>query len=279
MRAWKRGAALLAALAALGGGATGARAQNAQQILSQTQQAYERLSDLQLKASVTESLRAENKTLRSASLLIELAFKRPNKLRILRQEPRGTVTIVSDGTNLFIYYASASQYIREAAAPTMAKLQPQLMEALRVMPLDPLGFLCRTGLPPGLENPKLAGKSRLNGRPVYIVTAIHRTQTTKWKNRAGRVQTLMGTTSIWKWWIDTETFLIQKYERYIKSIPVVLQEEKKNTIVTRKAQAAGQIRYLVLESSANTGLADSQFAFEPPKGATERQNLVERGNR
>ncbi|HZP83043.1 MAG TPA: DUF2092 domain-containing protein [Chthonomonadaceae bacterium] len=248
-----------------------AQAQNPRALLQKVSAAYQRLNTYDGTASVEISAFFKEKMLQTRAMRVEMKMKRPNKLRLDFTMPTGTQTILSDGTNLFIYLASTNQYARYPTAPTIdAMLFPLLAVRAGVQAsLDPLYFLGKKQLPAALTDLRFQGSNTYNGKPVFVVTGVTTRPRTVLRDKKGHQVVLPPSKQYWTWWINKQTSLLEKIEQRVPDLKMTVPARQGKKVTAQQIPVTQRMRHVVLTATANPSLADSVFTFTPPPGAVE----------
>jgi outer membrane lipoprotein-sorting protein len=200
-------------------------------------------------------LDTNHRTVEQLGSSVEVKYKRPNKLLLKFITPVGSRIVWSDSTNLGIYDPSTNKYSLAPTAPNLELMLPLLFQRASVSAtFDPLYALSRRMIPAQLTNIVLKEKSTYNGHPVYVVTGI-----------------LTGRKTInWTWCIDRNSLLLYKIEQ--DSPPFEQQYTYKQNGQLKHGQRMVNIsiRSIVADARPNAPIADSDFGFKLPSGASER---------
>jgi outer membrane lipoprotein-sorting protein len=248
-----------------------AQALNPRALLQKVSAAYQRLNTYDGTASVEISAFFKEKMLQTRAMRVEMKMKRPNKLRLDFTMPTGTQTILSDGTNLFIYLASTNQYARYPTAPTIdAMLFPLLAVRAGVQAsLDPLYFLGKKQLPAALTDLRFQGSDTYNGKPVFVVSGVITRPRTVLRDKKGHQVVLPPSKQYWTWWINKQTSLLEKIEQRVPDLKMTVPARQGKKVTAQQIPVTQRMRHVVLTATANPSLADSVFTFTPPPGAVE----------
>src|SRR5579871_5562370 len=198
-------------------------AQDGSTLLHKMADAYQHLSTYDIHSNVDVWMSGGGRTLTSKSSSNLMQFKRPNKLVLVvyNNSPTGTRSIYSDGTTLTVYDAVPNHYFSGPTAPNMESMINLLMARAQVSAqLDPLYFLCTSKLPPKLTELKAAGNTTLNGRLCYVVTGVIRSTPAPAPKARQNSNAATANVMHWTWYIDQQTFLLNKLEGHSDTINV-----------------------------------------------------------
>ncbi len=287
---WSSGSLLLAAALLCGSRLpAGAQTQNPRALLQKVMAAYQNLNSYDGTASVEASLLYQGKLVRTAANRVEMKYKRPNRLLLRFVNPTDSRTIVSDGTNFYVYSSALHQYSRGPTAPNLVRMLLLLRFRANVLAqLDPLYFLAFNKLPDELTNLTFQGSSTYNNKPVFVVSGVTRAHPIPIVDKKGRPLVdktghkvvLKSDTQYWTWWINRQTYLLEKVEASDPSLKVAGVARQGKKLVRRAVPMTQRERHVVLSATLNPALADNVFAFTPPPGAVERestQDIIKNG--
>jgi len=249
-------------------------AQDAAAIMQKMIAAYQRLSSYDGNANVDVLLTYKQNLLQSQYTTNHMQFKRPNNLAltILNNGLTGTRAIYSDGTNLTVYDALPNHYTVNPTAPDVIKMLPLLGKFARVTAnLDPLYFLSFDKLPPSVTNLKTAGSKIVNGHDCLLVTGTvpgNQSPVT-----SGKADINGKTTMHWTWYIDKQTFLLNKIEARSNEVTVPVNVRQKLKLVKMTIPVVLQMRHTITSYTADAALDHSVFVFKAPPGATEKKTV------
>jgi outer membrane lipoprotein-sorting protein len=247
------------------------RAQDGAALMRKMADAYQHLNTYEVHSNVDVWVVAGKRTAKSEATSADMQCKRPNKLTLVihNNTPTGTRSVYSDGTTLTIYDALPKHYYTMPAAPNMQGMMNLLAAQARISAnLDPLYFFCTNKLPPRLTELKAAGKTAINGRPSLMVTGVIRSQ------QAAAQKNNAVTTNVmhWTWYIDQETYLLNKLEAHSDPITTKLSGRVKGKPVQATISVVMNVRNSVGSFKANPPLDDGVFVFHPPADATGQRS-------
>jgi len=229
---------------------------DARTILLKSLRTYYRMSSYNGRANAdTLVLTTDGKTLRQIGTAVEIKYKRPNKLRIDFTTPIGSRIVWSNAIDLGVYDPLSRKFWIVPSAPNMDTMLPLLEKTAQIGTLfDPLYGLSRQTLPSQLNGFILKKKSTFNGHPVYVVSANLKASPS----------------SEWTWWIDVNTSLILKVEQLQRNIVQEIPYVEDGKQLTKNITINLMMRSVISDARPNAQIADGDFSFKPPAGATPR---------
>ncbi|MCS7186257.1 MAG: DUF2092 domain-containing protein [Armatimonadota bacterium] len=214
--------------------ATFLAAQTADALLSKTFKAYQSLSGLRVRSTIVAEQKVGETSIKRA-IKHEAVYQRPNLLRVrwTEDEGQGSVTIVSDGKNLFTQIDALKQVKKEAAPKTLREI---VRSGGRTSPVvDDLSCFIGEGWKDKVAAAKVVGKETLNKRTTTKIQL---------NLKDGGVQTL---------WVDDKGFIWQSQRR-----------------IEQKHPSGGNIVITITETSqeikTNPQLPKGFFAYKVPSG-------------
>ncbi len=251
-------------------------AENGRTILQKSLDAYQHMNSYSGKSVLETVVTVGGKVIQTDGLSLTMEIKRPNKIHMAVMSPKGSSSIFSDGSSLFVYDTSSNQYMKGPAASTLLQMLPELFKRARILALiDPLGLISRPTLPKELLNTTVQADASINGHSDYVVTGQTKIASQTLKNAAGKTITTPATSQNWKWWIDKSTFMFDKIE--IVNPNVMLRKFKKEgkKVIPINAKAVSILRNNLTDCKANPPMQDSIFVFNIPSGATEHRSTAD----
>ncbi|MFN4180371.1 MAG: LolA family protein [Armatimonadota bacterium] len=218
----------LACLAAL------TMAQTADALLTKTFKAYQSLSSLRVRSTIVAEQKV-GETAMKQTIKHEAVYQRPNLLRVrwIEEGGQGSVTIVSDGKNLFTQIDAFKQVKKEAAPKTLKEI---VRSGGRTSPIvDDLSCFIGEGWKDKVAASKVLGKETLNNRTTTKIQL---------SLKGGGTQTL---------WVDDKGFIWRSQRR-----------------IEQKHPSGGNIVVTITETSqevtANPKLPKDFFTYKVPSG-------------
>jgi outer membrane lipoprotein-sorting protein len=267
-----------------------AQTQDPRTLLQKVMSTYQSLNTYHGTASTESTLLYQGKVVRiSGQMQVEMKFKRPNKLWLHFTNPSGTFSVTSDGAQFYVYFSNLNQYSQIPTAPDMAHMLMLLRFRAGVLAqLDPLYFLCLNQLPRELTNLKYQSSATYNNKPVFVVSGVTRAQTIPITDahghpvldKAGHKLVAQNHAQYWTWWINRQTFLLEKIESRDPNLKVAQVKRQGKNLLRRTVIVTQQQRHIVLSATPNPPLTDKEFAFAPPAGAVPKlsvQDIIKNG--
>jgi outer membrane lipoprotein-sorting protein len=254
----------------------GAQTQDPRALLGKVMAAYQALNSYEGTASVDTALLYKEKVVQTLSALtVDMKYKRPNLLRLHFSNPAGTETVTSDGKTFTVYSGALNQFAHYPTASNLALMMLPLLRARAGVQagLDPLYFMGVNQLPPQLTGLKYGGSTTYNGKPVFVVSGMTRGRTFPIRDKQGHQAVLKTSTEYWTWWINRQTFLLEKIESRDPNVKVVVPVRQGKKVTTREYLVTRRQRHIILSATPNPPLANNVFAFTPPAGAVERKSI------
>jgi outer membrane lipoprotein-sorting protein len=203
-------------------------------------------------------LDTNGRALKQIGTSVDIKYKRPNKLFLSFLTPVGSRVVWSNSTNLGIYDPGANKYSISTTAPNLEALLPLLFQRASVSAsFDPLYALSRKELPSQLRNITLKELSNYNGHPVYVVTGDLVTKKT----------------IHWTWCIDRNTLLLYKIEQITPPVEQQFSYKQNGQIKHSMRKVSVMLRTVVADARPNAPIADGEFDYKPPAGASQRIDL------
>jgi outer membrane lipoprotein-sorting protein len=247
--------------------AADSRAQDGNALMHKMLDAYLRLNTYEVHSNVDLTAIANGRPIQSKSSSNDMLLKRPNKifLTIFNAGPTGTRQICSDGTTLTVYDALPNRYTTGPAAPNMEVLMHLLAQrAMVTAELDPLYFFCTNKLPKTLSDLKAGGSTTVNGHLSLILTGIVRSGSAS----PGKGRTVTSNVSHVTWYIDQQTYLLNKLEAHSDPVAQKVMTRVKGKLVPTTLNIVITIHHSVGSYKANPPIEDNAFVFKAPPGAT-----------
>jgi outer membrane lipoprotein-sorting protein len=252
----------LLAVAGLIGTVLPTQAQTGSAALKKVADAYAGLNSYEATSIVDNRITSQGKPVQGTSNTVYLKFKQPNKINLQISSGNGTMTIVSNGTDLYIFDARSNAYIKTPApADGKTLLREMALRAGVSAYLDPLFFLTKIPVPAAVGSLAVKGNETYSGSPVTVVTGVEKIKGNKTRN--------------WKWWIDRENNLIRKVEGVTppQNVKLVGMQGKKRV---EKMVPLGQMtRNIVTEMKPNSSFGDDVFRWTPPPTAVQKKSVQE----
>ncbi len=211
-----------------------AMAQIADALLSKTFKAYQSLSGLRVRSTIVAEQKVGEMAMKR-TIKHEAVYQRPNLLRVrwVEDEGQGSVTIVSDGKNLFTQIDALKQVKKEAAPKTLKEIVRSGGRTSSVV--DDLSCFIGEGWKEKVAAAKVVGKETLNKRTTTKIQL---------NLKGGGTQTL---------WVDDKGFIWQSQRR-----------------IEQKHPAGGNIVVTITETSQevipNPKLPKDFFTYKVPSG-------------
>lgn len=209
-------------------------AQSADALLSKTFKAYQSLSGLRVRSTIVAEQKVGGVAMKR-TIKHEAVYRRPNLLRVrwVEDEGQGSVTIVSDGKNLFTQVDALKQVKKEAAPKTLKEI---VRSGGRTSPIvDDLSCFIGEGWKDKVAAAKVIGKENLNKRATTKIQL---------SLKGGGTQTL---------WVDEKGFIWKSQRRIEQQHP-----------------SGGKIVVTITETftevTANPKLPQNFFAYKLPSG-------------
>lgn len=258
-----------------------AHAQDGRALMQKVVKSYQNLDSYDGTATVDIKIIGKqgaykNKALRTQSLYAILKFKKPNKLMLQMSAPSGTRKVYSDGKDFYVYDESNNQYTRDPAPRNTKEMGLVLLRRAGIIAaLDPLYFLTEAALPKELQNLKVVGTQKVNGRATVKVTGVTRTSRMERKLSDGRKVVLPATNRKWTWWIDRQDNLIRRVEARDENIQVGVPKRQGEKVIAERVAAYSLSRHNVATVKPNGVSDEAAFRFDPPKNAALKKSLQE----
>ncbi len=207
-------------------------AQTTDALLTKTFKAYQSLSSLCVRSTIIAEQKVGEKALKQ-TIKHEAFYQRPNLLCVRWIEGQGSITIVSDGKNLFTQIDALKQVKKEVAPKTLKEI---VRPDGRTYPVvDDLSFFIGEDWKDKVSAAKVLGKETLNKRTTTKIQL---------SLKSGGTQTL---------WVDDKGFIWQSQWRFEQKHP-----SGGNIVVT--------ITETSQEVTANPKLPQDFFTYKVPSG-------------
>lgn len=238
------------------------QAQTGAAALKKVADAYTALNTYEATSALDSRLVTQGKPLQSVSNTVYLKFKQPNKINLQVRTASGSISVISNGVEMFIYDARSNAYLKAAAPADGKKLVQEMTKQAGISAfLDPLFFLTKLPMPATVGSLAVKGSETYSGHPVTVITGAEKMQG--------------GVTRNWKWWIDRDTNLIRKVESLTtpRNMKLVGMNGKKK--IERTIAVSQMTRNIVADSKPNANLGDDIFKFTIPPNAVVKKSVQE----
>ncbi|CCW36611.1 outer membrane lipoprotein-sorting protein [Chthonomonas calidirosea] len=243
---------------------TSANAVDLPDALRYTVNLYSNLHSYTERATVEASLQSGSTTLERFVEGIVLSAKRPNLLSmVINMSNRSAYQAVySDGNTLTVYSSGTNQYFSIPTAPTFAQLLPLLHKRAQInfVP-SPLYLFADPSLLSSFQNFRQEEDQAVDGHACRVISALAPSTPSPLGRQTVSVR--------WKWYIDKRTGWIWRLEGV--SEPALLRVRLPGHPQPEPTKVILRIEYRILQEQIDPEIAERDFRFHPPRGATPKK--------
>ena len=220
----------------------------ARDVLERMAAVYKTAKTFRLEAIIHTSESAGGKK-QSLTTPITMEFARPNKMRIVTESRGRSVTLVSNGKDIYTYLPSARIYRKGPAPKTISGTQTAVETGITTPAL-----LDGRDITPYLKTAKLLPSEKVNGVDTYVIS---------YSPLDGKRPGLSINQRIW---VGKSDFLIRQMISTRKISASALAKHPGTARMPKVPLVISQ-RTTVRTVSANVSIPESTFHFVPPPGA------------
>ncbi len=238
--------------------------------MQKTIDTYHRLNSYQGQANVDMLfVDGSGQTVKHVGSASRMKFQRPNRLYLSFSTPAGSRFVYSDGSHMTVYDASPKRYTVGPTALTLNDMLPLLFARAQIASaLDPLFFLSASALPPKLTNLTQGPTEVYNGRPCFTVSGVTPSRPPIELEKGHSYNAPMST---WKWWIDKNSYMIQKIETRTSGASRPVQMNNGRSIRTQVVKGTVILRHTITDIRPDSRFPESSFTFHAPEGSVQQK--------